>query len=131
MKLVIIRVNDFFEDSLIYNRLFFILKFIINKGKKDYLLLGDTMIVIRMNVLNNIIKQEESMKFTGIIRHVDEKGRIGIPTELRNIIGMQEDAVPLEFFVVGVTIHAHQLKDGYKINFCSIELKSPKMGTSY
>ncbi|MGG5741438.1 AbrB family transcriptional regulator [Bacillus thuringiensis] len=40
------------------------------------------------------------MKFTGIIRHVDEKGRIGIPTELRNIIGMQEDAVPLEFFVV-------------------------------
>ncbi|PDY74317.1 AbrB family transcriptional regulator, partial [Bacillus cereus] len=30
------------------------------------------------------------MKFTGIIRHVDEKGRISIPTELRNIIGMQE-----------------------------------------
>ncbi|PGM72478.1 AbrB family transcriptional regulator, partial [Bacillus cereus] len=27
------------------------------------------------------------MKFTGIIRHVDEKGRISIPMELRNIIG--------------------------------------------
>ncbi|MFK4310819.1 transcriptional pleiotropic regulator of transition state genes [Bacillus sp. RC242] len=40
------------------------------------------------------------MKFTGIIRHVDEKGRIGIPTELRSIIGMQEDTVSVEFIVV-------------------------------
>ncbi|AFU17020.1 hypothetical protein MC28_C072 (plasmid) [Bacillus thuringiensis MC28] len=28
----------------------------------------------------------------------------------------------------GLTIHAHQLKDGYKTKFCSFELKSPQMG---
>ncbi|OTZ74597.1 hypothetical protein BK769_12670 [Bacillus thuringiensis serovar kumamtoensis] len=30
--------------------------------------------------------------------------------------------------VLGVTIHAHQLKDGYKTKFCSFELKSLQMG---
>ncbi|HDR7787840.1 hypothetical protein COJ60_30275 [Bacillus cereus] len=29
--------------------------------------------------------------------------------------------------LLGVTIHAHQLKDGYKTKFCSFELKSPQM----
>ncbi|AFQ30574.1 IS element transposase (plasmid) [Bacillus thuringiensis HD-789] len=28
---------------------------------------------------------------------------------------------------VGLTIHAHQLKDGYKTKYCSFELKSPQM----
>jgi hypothetical protein len=27
----------------------------------------------------------------------------------------------------GLTIHAHQLKDGYKTKYCSFELKSPQM----
>ncbi|MEX5523011.1 hypothetical protein [Bacillus cereus] len=28
---------------------------------------------------------------------------------------------------IGIEIHAHQLKDGYKTKFCSFELKSPQM----
>lgn len=33
--------------------------------------------------------------------------------------------------LIGVEPHAHQLKDGYKINFCSFELKPLQMGASY
>ncbi|PEW80462.1 AbrB family transcriptional regulator [Bacillus cereus] len=55
------------------------------------------------------------MKFTGIIRHVDEKGRINIPMELRNIIGMQEDTVPIEFIVVDEMLILQQYKEACAI----------------
>lgn len=38
------------------------------------------------------------MKLTGIIQHLDKKGRIGIPTGLKYVIGIQEDTVPIEFY---------------------------------
>ncbi|ANN35470.1 AbrB family transcriptional regulator [[Bacillus thuringiensis] serovar konkukian] len=40
------------------------------------------------------------MKLTGIIQHLDKKGRIGIPTGLKYVIGIQEDTVPIEFYLV-------------------------------
>ncbi|HDR7625180.1 TPA: AbrB family transcriptional regulator [Bacillus mycoides] len=55
------------------------------------------------------------MKFTGIIRHVDEKGRISIPMELRNIIGMQEDTVPIEFIVVDEMLILQRYRDACAI----------------
>lgn len=43
------------------------------------------------------------MKSTGIIRKVDELGRIVLPIELRNVLGIaQKD--PLEIFVEGSSI---------------------------
>lgn len=35
------------------------------------------------------------------------------------------------FFIIGLTIHAHQLKNGYQITFSSFELKSPQIEASY
>lgn len=43
------------------------------------------------------------IKSTGIIRKVDELGRIVIPMELRNKLGIQEKD-PLEIFVDGSSI---------------------------
>lgn len=43
------------------------------------------------------------MKATGIVRKVDELGRIVIPKELRSVMGMTEGA-PLEIFVHGNSI---------------------------
>ena len=43
------------------------------------------------------------VKSTGIIRKVDELGRIVIPMELRNKLGIQEKD-PLEIFVDGSSI---------------------------
>ena len=43
------------------------------------------------------------MKSTGIIRRVDELGRVVIPIELRNKLGINEKD-PIEIFVEGSTI---------------------------
>lgn len=41
---------------------------------------------------------EDGMKRTGIIRRIDDLGRIVIPREIRNILRLQEDD-PLEMFI--------------------------------
>lgn len=43
------------------------------------------------------------MKCTGIVRKVDEFGRISLPAEMRKTMGLDEKA-PVEFFVDGNTI---------------------------
>ncbi|MEB9974688.1 AbrB family transcriptional regulator [Bacillus cereus] len=40
------------------------------------------------------------MRSTGIVRQLDKKGRIGIPTELKYVISIQEDVIPIEFILV-------------------------------
>lgn len=47
------------------------------------------------------------MKSTGIVRKVDELGRIVIPIELRRSLGIAERD-PLEIFVEGDTIVLHK-----------------------
>ncbi len=43
------------------------------------------------------------MKSTGIVRRVDEFGRISLPVEMRKTMGLEEKT-PVEFFVDGNTI---------------------------
>ncbi|HAN21368.1 MAG: AbrB family transcriptional regulator [Clostridiales bacterium GWF2_36_10] len=43
------------------------------------------------------------MKSTGIVRRVDEFGRISLPVEMRKTMGLEEKS-PVEFFVDGNTI---------------------------
>lgn len=43
------------------------------------------------------------MKSTGIVRRVDEFGRISLPVEMRKTMGLEEKA-PVEFFVDGNNI---------------------------
>lgn len=47
------------------------------------------------------------MKSTGIVRKVDELGRIVLPVELRRTLGIAEKD-PLEIFVEGDTIVLHK-----------------------
>ena len=59
------------------------------------------------------------MKSTGIIRKVDELGRVVIPIELRNQFGIYEKD-PIEIFVDGSTI---VLKNMNLIVFSVVQLK--------
>lgn len=43
------------------------------------------------------------MKSTGIVRRVDEFGRISLPVEMRKTMGLEEKS-PVEFFVDGNAI---------------------------
>jgi len=43
------------------------------------------------------------MKSTGIVRRVDEFGRISLPVEMRKTMGLEEKS-PVEFFVEGNAI---------------------------
>lgn len=43
------------------------------------------------------------MKSTGIVRRIDEFGRISLPVEMRKTMGLEEKA-PVEFFVDGNAI---------------------------
>ncbi|OUB36481.1 hypothetical protein BK708_02525 [Bacillus thuringiensis serovar yunnanensis] len=45
-----------------------------------------------------------------------------------NVCALVKDNIEKPNDISGLTIHAHQLKDGYKTKFCSFELKSPQMG---
>jgi transcriptional pleiotropic regulator of transition state genes len=47
------------------------------------------------------------MKATGIVRKVDELGRVVIPKEIRTTMDIQ-DGTPLEFFVEGENIILHK-----------------------
>ncbi len=51
------------------------------------------------------------MKATGIIRRVDDLGRIVVPKEIRETHGMQE-GTPVEFFVEGEHIIIKTYKPG-------------------
>lgn len=54
------------------------------------------------------------MKVTGIIRHVDDLGRIQIPKELRKqVFGLKksEYGIPLEFFIDGDSIVIKRYKE--------------------
>ncbi|MED1057073.1 AbrB/MazE/SpoVT family DNA-binding domain-containing protein [Bacillus mycoides] len=51
------------------------------------------------------------MKATGVTRKVDELGRIVIPKELRNTLGIKEKS-PLEIFVEGEDIILQKYKPG-------------------
>lgn len=54
------------------------------------------------------------MKSTGIVRKLDELGRITLPIELRRTLGIQ-DREPLEIFIEGETIclKAYRVKCQY------------------
>lgn len=58
---------------------------------------------IEFFVENWRIKEEMKMKSTGIIRKVDELGRVVIPIELRNQFQIKEKD-PIEIFVDGSSI---------------------------
>lgn len=51
------------------------------------------------------------MKATGIVRRIDELGRIVIPKELRRTMGLAEDD-PMEIFVDGEQIILQKYKAG-------------------
>ncbi|PFU90811.1 AbrB family transcriptional regulator [Bacillus anthracis] len=51
------------------------------------------------------------MKATGVTRKVDDLGRVVIPKELRNTLGIKEKA-PLEFFVEGEDIVLQKYQPG-------------------
>lgn len=53
--------------------------------------------------MNNQPNQTSRMKSTGIVRKVDELGRVVIPVELRRTLGIQEKD-PLEIYVDGEKI---------------------------
>lgn len=48
-------------------------------------------------------KRDDKLKNTGIVRRVDEFGRISLPVEMRKNMGLEEKS-PVEFFVDGNTI---------------------------
>ncbi|MFE7376649.1 AbrB/MazE/SpoVT family DNA-binding domain-containing protein [Bacillus cereus] len=52
------------------------------------------------------------MKATGVTRKVDELGRIVIPKELRNTLGIKEKS-PLEIFVEGEDIILQKYQPGH------------------
>jgi transcriptional pleiotropic regulator of transition state genes len=52
------------------------------------------------------------MKATGVTRKVDELGRIVIPKELRNTLGIKKKS-PLEIFVEGEDIILQKYQPGY------------------
>ncbi|PFJ58790.1 AbrB/MazE/SpoVT family DNA-binding domain-containing protein [Bacillus thuringiensis] len=52
------------------------------------------------------------MKATGVTRKVDELGRIVIPKELRNTLGIKEKS-PLEIFVEGEDIILQRYQPGH------------------
>ncbi|PGC46886.1 AbrB family transcriptional regulator [Bacillus toyonensis] len=52
------------------------------------------------------------MKATGVTRKVDELGRIVIPKELRNTLGIKEKS-PLEIFVEGEDIVLQKYQSGH------------------
>ncbi|MGG0220124.1 AbrB/MazE/SpoVT family DNA-binding domain-containing protein [Bacillus mycoides] len=51
------------------------------------------------------------MKATGVTRKIDELGRVVIPKELRNTLGMKEKS-PLEIFVEGEDIVLQRYQPG-------------------
>lgn len=51
------------------------------------------------------------MKSTGMVRRIDDLGRLIIPKELRRTLGI-EDRSPLEFFVDGETIVVRKYEPG-------------------
>jgi AbrB family transcriptional regulator, transcriptional pleiotropic regulator of transition state genes len=65
------------------------------------------------------------MKSTGIVRKVDELGRVVIPMELRKILGMGERA-PLEVFTEGNTIILRKYAPGCVICGSMDDTKSYK-----
>ena len=54
--------------------------------------------------------EENQMKSTGIIRRVDDLGRIVIPKETRRILGIKESD-PMEFFIDGEDIIIRKYKE--------------------
>jgi bifunctional DNA-binding transcriptional regulator/antitoxin component of YhaV-PrlF toxin-antitoxin module len=59
-------------------------------------------------------REEKLMKSTGIVRCVDDLGRIGIPREIRRILTIKEGA-PMELFIMDgmVCLKRFYAKDGY------------------
>jgi transcriptional pleiotropic regulator of transition state genes len=49
------------------------------------------------------------MKSTGIVRRVDEFGRISLPVEMRKTMGLEEKS-PVEFFVEGNAIIVKKIR---------------------
>lgn len=60
--------------------------------------------MIMVNVVNIIIKGEKMIKAIGIVRKVDELGRIVLPIELRKSMDIGE-LQPVEIYVDGETIN--------------------------
>ena len=50
------------------------------------------------------------MKATGIVRRIDDLGRINIPREIRRILGINESD-PMEFFIDGEDIIIRKYKE--------------------
>lgn len=70
------------------------------------------------------IEEEEAMKSTGIVRKVDELGRVVIPIELRRVLDIAEKD-PVEIFVDGNKII---LK---KYETCCVFCNSPENVTNF
>jgi AbrB family transcriptional regulator, transcriptional pleiotropic regulator of transition state genes len=63
------------------------------------------------------------MKATGIVRRIDDLGRVVIPKELRNKFGWEE-GVPVEIFVEGETVMMRKYEPG--CTFCG-SVEKPMM----
>ncbi|PEX82413.1 AbrB/MazE/SpoVT family DNA-binding domain-containing protein [Bacillus cereus] len=75
------------------------------------------------------------MKATGVIRKVDDLGRVVIPKELRNTLGIKEKS-PLEIFVEGEDIVLQKYQPGGvcaltgEVANCNIALANGKITLS-
>lgn len=58
------------------------------------------------------MKGKRKMKTTGIIRKVDELGRVTLPHELRKILGIEEHKTHLEIFTEGEAIILEKYRIG-------------------
>jgi len=54
------------------------------------------------------MEDTNNMKSTGIVRRVDELGRVVIPVELRKVLNIKEKD-PVEIFVDGNQIHSKEV----------------------
>ncbi|GLV67555.1 transition state regulator Abh [Bacillus mycoides] len=75
------------------------------------------------------------MKATGVTRKVDDLGRVVIPKELRNTLGIKEKS-PLEIFVEGEDIVLQKYQPGGvcaltgEVSNCNISLANGKITLS-
>ena len=61
------------------------------------------ILFIKIELSKNVILRGMNMKSTGIVRRVDELGRVVLPIELRNKFGITEKD-PMEIYVDGSSI---------------------------
>jgi len=63
--------------------------------------------------MNLFMRGKRKMKTTGILRKVDELGRVTLPHELRKILGIEERKTHLEIFTEGEAIILEKYRIGW------------------